>query len=89
MKRKELCDRIFRQSINSLHGDNLTTASLEEPPVLRYSEYRAVPSAGAPDFVDENARSGFEEGEELEASYPLNYLIFLTFPFITNIHTHS
>ena len=61
MKRKELCDRIFQQSINSVHGDNLTSAAMEEPPVLRYSEYRALPSAGAPDFADENASSGFEE----------------------------
>jgi len=68
MKRKELCDRIFQKSINSFHGDNLTPGTLEELPVLRYSEFRALPSAGAPDFVDENARGGFEEGEELEAS---------------------
>ena len=68
MKRKELCDRIFRQSINSVHSDNLTTTALEELPVLRYSEYRALPSAGAPAFVDENASSGFVEGEDIEAS---------------------
>ena len=61
MKRKELCDRLFRKTSNSVHADNLTTVALEEPPVLRYSEYRALPSAGAPAFVDENASSGFEE----------------------------
>ena len=66
MKRKELCDRIFRQSITSVHVDNLTAAALEEPSVLRYSEYRALPSAGPPDFADENASSGFEEGKDLE-----------------------
>ena len=65
-KKKELCDRILQKSINSVHADTLTTGALEELPVLRYSEFRALPSAGPPAFADENASSGFEEGNDLE-----------------------